>query len=696
MSLTAPQSQETALVGRIVQSNVEANTLTIKAQFEDRKTGVARTPQSTTRVFTLSKDTERFEIILADSHVTAAGVTTITVNANGRNLNKYGNMVGAATGNKHPINSEIGCAETHIPVEILNEIIRGNEGTNANNFRIGNETDNDITVYAQNADANRPFIRYDAGDSKWYISNDGVNTFDPSAGGSGVAAGNGISIVGGNVNVDTTDNGVFVNASAGVGDAGKVPLLGAGGLLDDTFFSVALSTITATPTEINQALDGISANVTDTNLNTLTGGVASNADALHTHAELGRFTVTTGEAINGSVNALPVSITPTGLDSAFVLSGASADWGDGLTYDNVGELATNYKKAQSFTYTNSLASAITVALVTLPLRKVAAPADNLTVSIFDDNGGEPGSVIANGTSNTVAGAGLSTTDTNLGVATFVFATPPTLTSGTKYWIVLSRSGAADNTNYYTWGRYGNVSAEGSATFTAGPDTWATSTNDYQNYIEFNITGGELVKTSQSDTMRMKHIGWTTSNVADGGSATVQASGVVTTLTGLTAGGGPVASSGTGTYNQTSDKIIFGQAYSATEMLIDKKHIATRLTTFHTNGCTNITMPGTTGSAFTPFLNLGFRPSRLMAAVSCGDGNSNRNDQTYLGGSGHGTVINDLNGAGQVVTAQSTYFYDTGAIGGAGSLAANGFKWSFPTDTGATREYSRPRVIAFGS
>lgn len=39
--------------------------------------------------------------------------------------------------------------------------------------------------------------------------------------------------------------------------------------------------ITATPTEINQALDGISGNVTDTNLNTLTGG--GSADSLHTH-----------------------------------------------------------------------------------------------------------------------------------------------------------------------------------------------------------------------------------------------------------------------------------------------------------------------------------------------------------------------------------------------------------------------------
>lgn len=45
--------------------------------------------------------------------------------------------------------------------------------------------------------------------------------------------------------------------------------------------------VTTTSTELNQALDGISANVTDTNLNTLTAGGASNADSLHTHAGLG-------------------------------------------------------------------------------------------------------------------------------------------------------------------------------------------------------------------------------------------------------------------------------------------------------------------------------------------------------------------------------------------------------------------------
>ncbi len=48
----------------------------------------------------------------------------------------------------------------------------------------------------------------------------------------------------------------------------------------------AIPSITATAAEINQALDGISANVTFTNLNTLTAGQASAATLLHHHDDV--------------------------------------------------------------------------------------------------------------------------------------------------------------------------------------------------------------------------------------------------------------------------------------------------------------------------------------------------------------------------------------------------------------------------
>lgn len=175
MALTQPISQETNLVGRIVNVGVTTTTLTIYAQFEDKKTGVARTPQADTKLFTLSKDTERFEMILADSHTTTDGITTITVNAAGRNLQKYGNLTGSATGNKHPIGSEIGCAEVHIPLEVLNEIIRGDEATGSAGFTIGTSAVGTITLYRSTGTSTK------LGVLRWYVtsgkveySNDGT------------------------------------------------------------------------------------------------------------------------------------------------------------------------------------------------------------------------------------------------------------------------------------------------------------------------------------------------------------------------------------------------------------------------------------------------------------------------------------------------------------------------------------------
>ena len=174
MSLTQPISQETNLVGRIVNTGVTSSSLTIYAQFEDKKTGVARTPQADTKLFTLSKDTERFEMILADSHTTIDGITTITVNANGRSLNKYGNLVGTTTGNKHSIGSEIGCAEVHIPVEVLNEIVRGNEATGSAGFTIGTSSEGTVTIYRSTGSTTKQgILRWNLTGGKVEYSNDG-------------------------------------------------------------------------------------------------------------------------------------------------------------------------------------------------------------------------------------------------------------------------------------------------------------------------------------------------------------------------------------------------------------------------------------------------------------------------------------------------------------------------------------------
>lgn len=85
-----------------------------------------------------------------------------------------------------------------------------------NSLEWGDGLDNDKTIYAKNGDTDKPFIRYDASENKFLISNNGVDTFDPQAGGSGLVAGHGIDINAGAIDVDlselTTDTALDVTS----------------------------------------------------------------------------------------------------------------------------------------------------------------------------------------------------------------------------------------------------------------------------------------------------------------------------------------------------------------------------------------------------------------------------------------------------------------------------------------------------
>jgi len=73
--------------------------------------------------------------------------------------------------------------------------------------------------------------------------------------------------------------------------------------------------LTATTAKINQALDGISGNVTDANLNALTGG--SGPTSLHTHnlAEGAIDVTATAAEINQALDGIPANVTATNLDT---------------------------------------------------------------------------------------------------------------------------------------------------------------------------------------------------------------------------------------------------------------------------------------------------------------------------------------------------------------------------------------------
>jgi hypothetical protein len=108
----------------------------------------------------------------------------------------------------------------------------------------------------------------------------------------------------------------------------------------------------------------------------------------------------------------------------------------------VGNISTQTRVAQSFT----TGSAYSLAAVRILIQKNTAPTDNWSVEIYADASNLPtGAALA--TSDLIASADISTT---IHWHEFVFSSPPSLSSGTKYWIALKRSGALDASNYLQW------------------------------------------------------------------------------------------------------------------------------------------------------------------------------------------------------------------------------------------------------
>ena len=118
--------------------------------------------------------------------------------------------------------------------EMFSSVLQGIIATGGLSIKVGDETDSDIYIYAQNADANKPYIRYDAGTSQWFYSDDGTTDI-PLGGAGSLIAGDGIDITTGTVSVDLADTTTFVGTSSGAGDSGKVPKLDGSGQLVNGF-----------------------------------------------------------------------------------------------------------------------------------------------------------------------------------------------------------------------------------------------------------------------------------------------------------------------------------------------------------------------------------------------------------------------------------------------------------------------------
>ena len=80
-----------------------------------------------------------------------------------------------------PQGTILGIAPTAGQMNLIIQYILGTIPSGANNLRVGDLTDSDIRVYAQNSDGNKPFIGYDASGNNWVFSNDG-STESPMGG----------------------------------------------------------------------------------------------------------------------------------------------------------------------------------------------------------------------------------------------------------------------------------------------------------------------------------------------------------------------------------------------------------------------------------------------------------------------------------------------------------------------------------
>lgn len=111
-----------------------------------------------------------------------------------------------------------------------------------------------------------------------------------------------------------------------------------------------------------------------------------------------------------------------------------------ISDQNVGDVADNTEAAQSFQLTTGWYAYS----VEINVHIEGSPGDSLQVELCSDGGGSPGAVI-----DTVTVLG-SEIDDQYAYVTFVLSAPTSLAAATTYWIVVSRTGALDGTNYYVW------------------------------------------------------------------------------------------------------------------------------------------------------------------------------------------------------------------------------------------------------
>ncbi len=138
-----------------------------------------------------------------------------------------------------------------------------------------------------------------------------------------------------------------------------------------------------------------------------------------------------------------------------------------------GQANPNIDPAQSFTPSTSG----NLVKVSLYLKKAGSPT-NKTVRLLTDDSGQPSkTLVGSGTYGTLTASQVTA---SYGWQEITLNTPATLTSGTKYWILIDSS--LDSDNYFIWGQdssdsYGGGTGKVSQNWSAGQPTWNSASGD---------------------------------------------------------------------------------------------------------------------------------------------------------------------------------------------------------------------------
>ena len=167
-----------------------------------------------------------------------------------------------------------------------------------------------------------------------------------------------------------------------------------------------------------------------------TGGVATNNVVDGPFGDLldSQIVTISGSASNNGVHTLLNSAGSSG-KSFEVFSALATEFAGA----SVTVVLTGNQTAQKFVQSD----AFDLWRIGIKVAKAGSPSDNLQILLKSDSGGNPtGSTIATAT---IAGSSISTNATWTWLYT---ATNPALTAAANYWIVIQRSGASSDTNYY--------------------------------------------------------------------------------------------------------------------------------------------------------------------------------------------------------------------------------------------------------